>query len=52
MTKIESTFMSASLTTTNEHHYVPPSNLFLEDFGDRDDTPPRPLVVSALEEAI
>ena len=52
MTKIESTFTSASLTTANEHHYVPPSNLFLEDFGDRDDTPPRPLVVSALEEAI
>ena len=43
--------MSASLTTANEHHYVPPPNLFLEDFGDREDTPPRPPVVYALEVA-
>ena len=34
VTKIESTFTTASLTTDNEHHYVSPSNLILEDFSD------------------
>ncbi|RVW80011.1 hypothetical protein CK203_055841 [Vitis vinifera] len=38
----QSTLTSASLTTDNEHHYVPPPNLILEDFGDGEDTPPRP----------
>ncbi|RVW53752.1 hypothetical protein CK203_068970 [Vitis vinifera] len=42
VTKTESTLTSASLTIDNEHHYVPPSNLILEDFGDGEDTPPRP----------
>ena len=42
MTKTESTLTSASLTTNNEHHYVPPPNLILQDFGDGEDTPPRP----------
>ncbi|KAJ9672772.1 hypothetical protein PVL29_002630 [Vitis rotundifolia] len=42
VTKTESTLTSASLTTANEHHYVPPPNLILEDFGDGEDTPPRP----------
>ena len=41
--------MGTSLTIVNEPHYVPPSNLFLEDFGDREDTPLRPPVVSAPE---
>ena len=49
VTKTESTFTSASLTTANEHHYVPPPNLILKDFGDREDTPSRPLIVSTLE---
>ena len=44
VTKTESTLTSASLTTNNEHHYVPPPNLILQDFGDGEDTPPRPLV--------
>ena len=34
VTKTESTLTSASLTIDNEHHYVPPPNLILEDFGD------------------
>ena len=34
VTKTESTLTIASLTTDNEHHYVPPPNLILEDFGD------------------
>ncbi|RVW77778.1 hypothetical protein CK203_063784 [Vitis vinifera] len=42
VTKTESTLTSASLTTDTEHHYVPPPNLILEDFGDGEDTPPRP----------
>lgn len=51
VTKTKTTFMGASLTTVNEHHYVPPPNLFLEDIGNREDIPPRPPVVSALEVA-
>ena len=42
VTKTESTLISASLTTDNEHHYVSPPNLILEDFGAGEDTPPRP----------
>ena len=42
VTKTESTLTSVSLTTENEHHYVPPPNLILEDFGDGEDTPLRP----------
>ena len=34
VTKNESTLTSASLTIDNEHHYVSPPNLILEDFGD------------------
>lgn len=49
VTKTESTFMGVSLTIANEHHYVPPPNLILKDFADREDTPPRPLVVSTLK---
>ncbi|KAL6325987.1 hypothetical protein AAG906_038479 [Vitis piasezkii] len=49
--EIESTFTSAALTTSNEHHYVPPPNLILKNFGDREDTPPRPPIVSTLEVA-
>ena len=48
VTKTESTLTSASLTTDNEHHYVPPPNLILEDFGDGEDTPPRPLAATTL----
>ena len=44
MTKTKSTLTSASLTTDNEHHYVSPPNLILKDFGDGEDTPPRPPV--------
>lgn len=49
VTKTESTFMGVSLTIANEHHYVPPPNLILEYFGDTEDTPLRPLVVSTLK---
>ena len=51
MTKTESTFTSVALTTSNEHHYVPPPNLILKNFGDRENTPPRPPTVSTLEVA-
>lgn len=51
MTKTEPTFTGASLTTTSEHHYVPPPNLILEDFGDREDARLRPPVVSTPEVA-
>ncbi|RVW23697.1 hypothetical protein CK203_097851 [Vitis vinifera] len=44
VTKSESTLTSASLTSNNEHHYVPPPNLILQEFGDGEDTPPRPPV--------
>ena len=47
----ESTHTSASLTTDNEPHYIPPPNLILEDFGDGEYTPPRPLVASTQEVA-
>ena len=49
VTKIESTFTSVSLTTDNEHHYEPPSNLILEDFSDEEDTPLRPPVAPTPE---
>lgn len=49
MTKTEPTFTGASLTTISEHHYVPPPNLILKDFGDRENTPSRPLIVSTLK---
>ena len=49
MTKIKSTLTGASLTTDNEHHYVPPPNLILKDFGDGEDTFPRPPVTSTPE---
>lgn len=49
VTKTEPTFTGTSLTTTSEHHYVPPPNLILEDFGDREDARLRPLVVSTPE---
>ncbi|RVW86606.1 hypothetical protein CK203_045641 [Vitis vinifera] len=48
VTKTESTLTSASFTTDNEHHYVPHSNLILEDFGNGEDTPPRPLAATTL----
>lgn len=43
--------MGTSLNATNEHRYVPSPNLFLKDFDDREDTPPRLPVVSALKVA-
>lgn len=43
--------MGTSLNATNEHHYVPSPNLFLKDFDDREDTPSRLPVVSALKVA-
>ncbi|KAL6345640.1 hypothetical protein AAG906_017372 [Vitis piasezkii] len=51
VTKTESTLTSASLTIDNEHHYVLPPNLILQDFGDGEDTPPRPLVAPTPEVA-
>ncbi|KAL6318386.1 hypothetical protein AAG906_040567 [Vitis piasezkii] len=48
MTKIESTLTSASLTLDNEHYYVLHSNLILEDFGNGEDTPPRPPAATTL----
>ncbi|KAL6326071.1 hypothetical protein AAG906_000946 [Vitis piasezkii] len=48
VTKTESTLTSASLTTDNEHHYVSPPNLILEDFGDGEDTPLRPPAATTL----
>ena len=51
MTKTESSLTSASLTTDNEYHYVPPPNWTLEDFGDGEDTPPRPPVAPTPEVA-
>ncbi|KAJ9680374.1 hypothetical protein PVL29_019638 [Vitis rotundifolia] len=51
VTKTESTLTSASFTIDNEHHYVPPPNLILEDFGDGEDTPPRPPVAPTPEVA-
>ena len=49
MTKIESTLTGTLLTTDDEHHYIPPPNLILQDFGDGEDTPPRPPVTFTLE---
>ena len=49
VTKTKSTLISASLTTDNEHHYVSPPNLILEDFVDGEDTPLRPPVAPTLE---
>ena len=51
MTKTESSLTSASLTTDNEYHYVPPPNWTLEDFGDGENTPLRPLVAPTPEVA-
>ena len=51
VTKTKSTLTSASLTTDNKHHYVPPPNLILQDFGDGEDTPSRPPVAPTPEVA-
>ncbi|RVW80941.1 Retrovirus-related Pol polyprotein from transposon opus [Vitis vinifera] len=51
VTKTESTLTSASLTIDTEHYYVSPPNLILQDFGDGEDTPLRPLVAPTPEVA-
>ena len=49
VTKTESTLTSASLTIDTEHYYVSPPNLILQDFGDGENTPLRPLVAPTPE---
>ena len=41
-TKIQSTFTSALLSTSNEHHYVLSPYLIIKDFSDIKDTSSRP----------